>query len=277
MKKNLYSRILTLFLSVAILFQSIMVTGLPVVAYAEESIITVPKDLTAVDVTDTKVKLAWNMEAGVPGTITYSLYRDGILIASNIQGTSYEVTGLTAGASYRFTVKAKNEEGLESEESLPVNVITDTIISSDLTLYEDKTFGDLYLNGGTLNVNGKKLTVQGNLIQYSGTLYVNAGQVDIGGDYRLQREVIASNGTKSYERSFGYLRMINATDYVKVDGDFITHSDKYHSGYLTNGILEVKGNFQQKYYSGNSDSNYNFYATGYNAPTCQDNFLAFLS
>ncbi len=52
--------------------------------------------------------------------------------------------------------------------------------------------------------------------------------------------------------------MVNEDDYVCVSGDFITYSTKDHSGYLTNGVLELKCNLLQKTWN----SYYNFRATG---------------
>ncbi|NLM11125.1 MAG: hypothetical protein GX213_10220 [Clostridiaceae bacterium] len=78
------------------------------------------------------------------------------------------------------------------------------------------------------------------------------------GNYRLQTENKLSDGTISYSGSSGYLRMIKTDDYVRVGRNFVTQSRYSHDGYLTAGILEVKGNFYQRYYSYYS----NFYATG---------------
>ena len=49
--------------------------------------------------------------------------------------------------------------------------------------------------------------------------------------------------------------MTNENDFVKVNGNFTTDAYYSHEGYLTNGILEVKGNFTQL------RNNENFYAT----------------
>jgi len=154
--------------------------------------------------------------------------------------------------------QASDEAGNESKESNTVSIITDTIIESNFTVIEDKTIGDLYIKSGTLDLNGKDLIVKGNVIQSGGTLYINGGQLMIDGDYRIQTENKSSDGTISYSRSNGYLRMINTDDYVKVGGDFVTQAYYSHDGYLTAGILEVKGDFIQRY----GYYNNNFYATG---------------
>jgi len=52
--------------------------------------------------------------------------------------------------------------------------------------------------------------------------------------------------------------MTKPTDYLKVEGDFLIYSQHSHANYLTDGTLEVKGNFTQKRYN----SYDNFKATG---------------
>ena len=69
---------------------------------------------------------------------------------------------------------------------------------------------------------------------------------------------MASDGTVTYGNSSGRLIMTNENDYVLVGGRFVTQSRYNHSSYLTAGILEVKGDFNQNYYSSYSSSAYNF-------------------
>ncbi len=91
----------------------------------------------------------------------------------------------------------------------------------------------------------------------NGTFKINDGTVDISGDLRIQTENTDSNGNVSYSDSYGYLDMTNENDYVKVGKDFVTYSRYSHNGYLTEGTLEVKGDFTQ--ISGNGS---NYYASG---------------
>lgn len=80
------------------------------------------------------------------------------------------------------------------------------------TVEEDGEYdGDLLIAGGELNLNGHKLHVKGNL-----TI------------------------------SRGMLNMTNADDLLIVDGNFKTTSSLKHYGKLTEGILEVKGDFTQE-------------------------------
>ena len=109
---------------------------------------------------------------------------------------------------------------------------------------------DLYMNAGTLDLNGYKLIVGGNFIQAGGIVYINTGSLHVEGDYRIQET--------SGENSTGILKMYSSYDSILINGNFIMQSSQEHTGYLTNGILEVKGSFTQK--SGNA---LNFNASGY--------------
>ena len=220
---------------------------------------SVPADFKCVARTDTTVSLSWGASADNSGSIAgYDIYEGESLLIPDVKDESYNLSGLSPGVTYSFTVRARDEAGNLSGSSTTLTVTTLTIISSYTALLEDKSIGDLYINSGALDLNGHKLTVNGRLIQVSGTLNINGGQLYITGDYRLQRENIASNGSVSYSYGTSYLKMTNSADYVWVGGNFTTQSYYSHNGYLTAGILEVKGNFTQSYYSYTD----NFKATG---------------
>ena len=71
----------------------------------------------------------------------------------------------------------------------------------------------------------------------------------------MQGENTDNEGNKNYTGSIGSLKMTNEKDYLFVNGDFITQSGINHNGYLTNGVMELKGNFLQK----RDGSQYNFF------------------
>lgn len=99
--------------------------------------------------------------------------------------------------------------------------------------------GDLILEEDTLDLNGHTLTITGNLIHSSGTVNVNSGTLDVKGDYRIQ--------TADGYQSNGKLIMTNESDIVRVAGDFVMQSTVSHKDCLTNGELEIGGNFTQVY------------------------------
>ena len=127
------------------------------------------------------------------------------------------------------------------------------------TLTEDTVIeGDVYLIADTLDLNGYELKISGNLYLGGGILNINGGSLDVSGALRIQALTFNDdNSISTYEGSQAVLQMTNETDKVTVGKEFVMSSNKNHEGYLTDGILEVKGNFYQ--YSTNS---YNFRATG---------------
>ena len=113
-------------------------------------------------------------------------------------------------------------------------------------LAEDEEIeGDLVLLGDTLDLAGHTLTVRGNLIQQNGTISVNGGKLDIKGDYRIQQE---EDKAAEVSAASSILLMKKPEDRVCVGGDFVTWSTISHNGFLQQGILEVKGDVEQKKY-----------------------------
>ena len=218
-----------------------------------ESVFSNSLDLICESKSDTTVTLSWNNMFS-DGNGTYDIYLDSVLVQGDLTETTYTLTDLEAANMYDISVKAVNQNGEVTETSDDISVITDLVITKDTALWEETTVGNLYINGGTLNLNEQTLHVNGDVILPDGTFMINGGTVDIGGDLRIQRRVIDSSGNTSYYSSYGCLNMTNENDYVMVSGNFITNSYCSHSGYLTNGTLEVKGDFTQ--ISGN-DSNFN--------------------
>ena len=121
------------------------------------------------------------------------------------------------------------------------------------TLNEDTTINeDLVLIDDTLDLNGYKLVINGDFTQNSGVVYINGGELVVNGDYRIQKEE-TTDGNKRYVTGSGMLKMTNSEDRVLINGDFINQSSVDSRDMLTEGILEVKGDFYQL-----TGSQYNF-------------------
>ena len=67
--------------------------------------------------------MSWDASSDNVGVTGYDVYQDGGLIAS-VTGTTTNVTGLTAGATYAYTVTAKDAAGNVSSASAVLNVTT---------------------------------------------------------------------------------------------------------------------------------------------------------
>ncbi|MCM1508555.1 MAG: fibronectin type III domain-containing protein, partial [Ruminococcus flavefaciens] len=194
--------------------------------------------------TDTTAEIAWtDIFSNEEGA--YEIYLNNILVESEICDNSYIISGLKPASEYEIVVKARASSGEIIESSDNLSITTDLIITQDTALLKETTANNVYVKNGTLNLNGQSLHVKGNMVISRGTFSVNGGNIDISGDLRIQTENIDSNGNKSYSKSYGYLNMTNEDDYVKVNKNFIMDSYYSHDGILTEGILEIKGDFTQ--------------------------------
>ena len=85
----------------------------------------VPTNLAASNITATSFTLSWTASTDNVGVTGYDVYQNGIKInPSNITGTSYNISGLTAGTTYSYSVKAKDAAGNQSALSATVDVTT---------------------------------------------------------------------------------------------------------------------------------------------------------
>jgi len=86
---------------------------------------TAPTNLLSSAITQTSFTLSWTASTDNVGVTGYDVYKNGVKInPSNITGTSYNVTGLTAGTTYNFYVIAKDAAGNQSAASLGLDVTT---------------------------------------------------------------------------------------------------------------------------------------------------------
>ena len=126
-------------------------------------------------------------------------------------------------------------------------------VLSDFVQYGslDLTDGDLTVTGdmteyGNVTVGGN-LTVGGNYTHYNNYLKLAGGKLDIGGDYDMRRPQYDADGKiTSYTSTDAAVQMQDENDYMKVGGDFYIYPVYGNSKtILTNGMLELQGNFTQ--------------------------------
>lgn len=203
--------------------------------------------LNCTSISETSISISWD---GDERAAYYEVICNGTVCAENVTAQSYILNDLSGGSEYSIAVKAYTEDGILVGVSNEISVFTDLIIRSDTVLNKNITVENLYINSGILNVNGYTVTVKKDLGIGDGTLYVNGGKIYVENDLNQKWD----NGNYSY----GYLKMVNPNDYISVNGNYYCYASRSHEGYLTDGILDVKGNFTQKRYS----SSYNFYSSG---------------
>lgn len=143
--------------------------------------------------------------------------------------------------------------------------------------------GNMFV-GGNLNINTGTVNISGYLSQngYDSIINVESGILKIGGNFRaIQGDFDAGSGKTEIKGSFisgnwnnytwSPIRFKMSSDgaYVVVVGDFIINSYYSHSNLITAGVLEIRGNFTQKYC--------NFITTGTNVIILSGNNLQKMS
>jgi len=187
-----------------------------------------------------------------------------ILSGSNIQTVSFEdysnswfnileLRNTSSGINFNTYISIRNMKGEFKNFNSTLNLYFGTL-SDDVMIYGDVSFtnSDVYLGGKTLsiagnavinsggfNIEGGKLKISGNLTHSGAEMNINSGTLEVAGDYK-----ITSLDGISY--SHGFLNMRNESDRVIVGGNFVMDSTRNHTGYLTAGIMEIKGDFTQK-------------------------------
>ncbi len=154
---------------------------------------------------------------------TITQYEDNFTMTGShktiFSGDNKQTITVNSTKSYFNIVEFTNtsEDGIYVTNEMPaVSLVANGVIVTfadnsvlGWTLMEDTVIdGSLVINSGELNLNGYSLTVNGDLVQKSGSLI-----------------------------------MQNESDKLLVTGDFVTSSVADHTGLLTGGLLEVKGDF----------------------------------
>ena len=159
---------------------------------------TVPTNLQATAGGES-VSLTWN---AAERATSYRVYNGNTLVAENVQGTSYVVTGLTAGTNYCFTVTAVNIAG----ESAPSNQACAT--AQEVQKYRIRVSTGSHDNyGDYLNINSY------NASNNSSTVGVSAKTESNSQIFILEE---AGNGNKYIRNVDGYYIKCDDIDYVYV-------------------------------------------------------------
>ena len=137
---------------------------------------TAPGGLTSPSKTSSSVTLSWSASTDNVGVTGYRIYRGGAAVATT-SSTSFTNTGLSAGTSYTYNVRAFDAAGNESASSNSVTVTTDggggsgyghTISGSNVQFYVNNTpWADVHytINGGAQQ--NIRMTVSGSNNSYT--------------------------------------------------------------------------------------------------------------
>ena len=145
---------------------------------------TAPSNLTASNVGETSLSLLWNASSDNVAVTDYDVYNGNTIIATTAN-TTYTVTGLSAGTTYTFSVRAKDAASNVSTVSNSVTVTTDAIVLN-------------YCNAGGNNVNFEYIDFVG-IGGISNATGANGGY----GDFTNQTGVIGY-GSNSIVLSIGF-------------------------------------------------------------------------
>jgi chitodextrinase len=88
---------------------------------------TVPTGLVASSITQTTFTLSWNASTDT-SSITYLVFKNGVQTNSTAS-TSVNITGLTPGVTYSYTVKARDTSGNTSAASTALSVTTVAVVT----------------------------------------------------------------------------------------------------------------------------------------------------
>lgn len=159
-------------------------------------------------------------------------------------------------------VFAKNSDSLKTADwdgRQTTSVTSDLVLDDDLNVDGDFVIKyKLDLNGYTINVEGNvlmeadidlsggKFNIEGDFHQVDKNLFVNGGELNVIGDYRIEGTERDENG--DMKASYGTIKMINVSDKFNVKGEFSARSNSTSD--LTAGKMTFNGNVTD--YKGNT-------------------------
>jgi len=113
-----------------------------------------PTGVATSNATASSMQIAWN---AVSGAASYDVYRNGSKVnASAVTATSYTDTGLAAGTTYSWTVRAVDANGAEGAASSPASGTTtgSAPVCYTASNYAHTTAGRAHQSGGYTYANG---------------------------------------------------------------------------------------------------------------------------
>jgi len=113
-----------------------------------------PTGVATSNATASSMQIAWN---AVSGAASYNVYRNGSKVnASAVTATSYTDTGLAAGTTYSWTVRAVDANGAEGAASSPASGTTtgSAPVCFTSSNYAHTTAGRAHQSGGYTYANG---------------------------------------------------------------------------------------------------------------------------
>ena len=141
--------------------------------------------------------------------------------------------------SYYVTVYTQDTSlgSITLKNDIYIKTLVGTSGSINLNSFSLNVLGDAQI-ASDVNLNNGIFNIAGSLIHSSGTLAINNGTLNVEQDFKIA-------GSFDGGISYGKLRMTQSGGRVNVEGNFVTDSIYAHTGYLTDGIFTLSGNFSQ--------------------------------
>jgi chitodextrinase len=97
---------------------------------------TIPTNLIASKIGTKNITLTWNASTDDVGVTNYQVFKDGVLLKEIGNTLSYDITGLSTGTFYNFSVKAKDAAGnLSAAANVSATTIAADLIAPTVPLY----------------------------------------------------------------------------------------------------------------------------------------------
>lgn len=211
---------------------------------------TNPTNLSASNVTDTTVDLSWNASTDNVGVTGYEVFEGGTSLGT-VAGTSANVTGLTAGTSYSFNVRAYDAAGNNSGLSNTVTVTTTGGGGGGSTVLHQGSFEtgwDGWIDGGSDS-------------------YRYFGSRSYQGNYSIRLRDNTSSSTMT-------LGTFNVTSFNSIDIEFYFYAYSMETGedFWVQFYDGSTWRTVASYASGTSFNNNSFYVATVNIPSASYNF-----
>ena len=169
---------------------------------------------------DTTVDLSWSGATDDTAVTEYKVFKDGTLEATLGNVSAYQVSGLTASASYNFTVTALDAAGNESVASNTVSITTNASSGGGSGNW-NLSGSDLNYTAGNVGIGlsnpDEKLTVKG-------TIHAQEVKVDLNGvlapDYVFldDYELRPLEAVQNYIKEHGHLPNIPSAKEMEAQG-----------------------------------------------------------
>ncbi len=182
---------------------------------------SVPTDLVSSNIAATTATLSWSASTDDIGVTAYEVYRNNSLQATVATGTSYAITGLTAGTTYNYTITAKDAAGNTSVQSTSLTITT---LSSGGT---PTTGGHWTKTGTVVSYAGGKVGIGTTSPDYEltvkGKIHAEEVKIDLSvpaPDYVFKKEykLLSLEEVQAYINKNGHLPNIPSAEVMETEG-----------------------------------------------------------